>query len=69
MTDEPRIDEPRVFSDEASVSCRVCRREVPRSEAKSVEGKDYVWYFCGLGCYSRWRRRAAREGEDRDGGS
>jgi len=54
------IDEPRDFSEQETVSCRECQREVPSSEAKSVEGRDYVWYFCGLDCYERWRRRAER---------
>lgn len=55
------IDEPRDFSDQETVTCRECRREIPPSEAKSVEGQDYVWYFCGLDCYQAWRRRAERE--------
>lgn len=48
----------RDFSDQESVSCEVCEREVPGDEAKSVEGRDTVWYFCGLDCYEEWRRLA-----------
>lgn len=40
------------------VSCEVCEGEIPLSEAKSFEGEDYVAYFCGLNCYSEWKRRS-----------
>lgn len=36
------------------ISCKVCLKEVPRSEAASSEGSDYVLYFCGLDCYQQW---------------
>ncbi len=39
------------------VSCDVCLKEVPKSEAQSPEGSDYVLYFCGLDCYERWRQQ------------
>lgn len=37
-----------------SLSCEVCLREIPVSEAKSEEASDYVVYLCGLDCYQRW---------------
>jgi hypothetical protein len=47
--------------DEASyMSCSLCGREVPLSEAVVPEASDYVAYFCGLECYARWRNDAAR---------
>jgi hypothetical protein len=39
------------------VSCEVCLTEVPKSEARSAEGRDYVLYFCGLDCYEAWRKK------------
>jgi hypothetical protein len=36
------------------VSCAVCHVEIPRTDSLSIEGKEYVYYFCGHGCYSRW---------------
>jgi hypothetical protein len=38
------------------VKCTVCLKEIPRSEAKSPEGQDYLIYFCGLDCYDRWNQ-------------
>ena len=38
-----------------TVSCEVCLKEIPGSEAKTVEVSDYVLYFCGLDCYGKWR--------------
>ena len=38
------------------VTCAVCLKEVPRSEARVAEAVDYVAYFCGLDCFERWQR-------------
>ncbi|KPV40077.1 hypothetical protein AN478_07925 [Thiohalorhabdus denitrificans] len=45
----------------AKVSCEVCMAEVPHDDAKSMEGSDYVLYFCGLDCYDRWADEAKEE--------
>ena len=37
------------------LQCEICLKEVPASEAKSAEGSDYVFYFCGTDCYQQWR--------------
>jgi hypothetical protein len=41
-----------------SVSCEICLREIPRSEARFEEANAYVMYFCGLECYGRWKQEA-----------
>ena len=43
------------------VSCKVCLKEVPKSEANSAEAQEYVMYFCGVDCYDQWQK-----GEDSD---
>lgn len=43
--------------DAQRVSCEVCLREVPRSEAIVPEAVDYVAYFCGLECFGKWQSR------------
>ncbi|HET7527316.1 MAG TPA: DUF3330 domain-containing protein [Burkholderiaceae bacterium] len=40
---------------DALVTCDVCLREVPRSEAIVPEAADYVAYFCGLECFEKWK--------------
>lgn len=42
------------------VTCEVCLREVPISEAKVPEATDYVAYFCGLDCYEKWKNQSAK---------
>ncbi|WIM04558.1 MAG: AF1514 family protein [Candidatus Nitricoxidivorans perseverans] len=37
-----------------AVACNVCLKEIPRSVAKSEEGSDRVYYFCGDTCYQEW---------------
>jgi hypothetical protein len=44
------------------VTCEVCLREIPRSEAVVPAVLDYVAYFCGLDCYEKWKGRNADEG-------
>jgi ribosome-binding protein aMBF1 (putative translation factor) len=36
------------------ISCEICLKEVPRTEAMNAEGSEYVLYFCGLDCYQKW---------------
>ena len=40
-------------SDE-QVSCEICLKEIPASEAQNAEASDYVAHFCGLECYDKW---------------
>ena len=50
----PKPDQP----DETRVACAVCRKEIPASEAHAYEVQDYVYYFCGAGCYDDWKKQA-----------
>lgn len=43
------------------VSCEVCLKEIPVSEAKNEEASDYVVYFCGLDCYQVWQQAQETE--------
>ncbi len=43
--------------DEQLVSCEICLKTVPASEAEVSEAQDYVAYFCGLDCYEAWRKQ------------
>lgn len=40
------------------ISCDVCHKEIPLSEAKRFEAQDYVAHFCGLDCYATWKQRS-----------
>jgi hypothetical protein len=40
-----------------AVACEICLTEIPASVAKTVEGVDYVHYFCGLDCLEKWLRQ------------
>lgn len=50
------------------VSCEVCLKEVPRSEAAVPEATDYVVYFCGLACYQQWKAQQAQDPQARKTG-
>jgi len=39
------------------VSCEVCLKEVPKSEAAVAEASDYFAYFCGLECFEKWKAK------------
>ena len=44
--------------EEGPVACEVCLKEIPRSVARSLEGVDYVYHFCGQQCYEKWQAGA-----------
>jgi hypothetical protein len=48
------------------LSCELCLREIPPSEAQSEEATEYVMYFWGLDCYAEWKARRPHEGDRRD---
>ncbi len=39
------------------VSCEVCLKQVPVSEATVAEAADYFVHFCGLECYVKWKQQ------------
>lgn len=43
-------------ADVEKISCDVCRKEIPLSEATISEAVDYVAHFCGLECYTQWKQ-------------
>ena len=49
---------PRPQSVAEKISCEVCHKEIPLSEAKRFEAEDYVANFCGLDCFSTWKQRS-----------
>jgi hypothetical protein len=61
--------QPRAQSQSELVSCDICKKEVPLSEAKNFEAEDYVAHFCGIECYSEWKHQSEPiEGQTRANG-
>lgn len=54
MIEQKKIVEPD------KVSCEVCFKEIPVSEAVSVKATDYIVYYCGLDCYDRWKKQQSK---------
>jgi len=46
---------------EPVVACRICLAEIPHSVAKSHEGAEYVYYFCGDACFAQWEAEIVAE--------
>ena len=40
-----------------NLACDVCLNEIPESVAHSQEGDEYTQHFCGIECYSIWKRK------------
>lgn len=38
----------------ALLSCEVCCKEIPQSEALNAEAADYIYHFCGPSCFARF---------------
>lgn len=43
------------------VSCEICLKSIPRSDATNAEKEDYVAYFCGLDCFEQWNQKQSKE--------
>jgi len=54
MNDKPASSEP------IRVDCEICLKEIPKSVAVTEEGEDYIHYFCGLECYTIWKKKAEK---------
>ena len=55
-------DTPQKHKDDL-VTCEICLKEIPVSEAKSEEASDYVAHFCGLECYAIWNAQQQKDNE------
>lgn len=42
------------------VSCEICLKEVPITEATVPEATDYFVHFCGLECYKKWKSQRGK---------
>jgi len=38
------------------VTCSVCQQEIPHTRGMTVEAQEYLFFFCGSGCYSSWQQ-------------
>jgi hypothetical protein len=45
----------------ASVACKVCLEEIPKSVAANQEADEYAQHFCGIECYSIWKDQQAKQ--------
>ncbi len=45
------------------VSCKMCLKEVPTTEARSPEAADYFAHFCGLECFEKWNIQGGKPKE------
>ncbi|MFO8024484.1 DUF3330 domain-containing protein [Thiohalophilus sp.] len=50
MSDTPDKSEKSARLPE-TVKCAVCRREIPRVDAITEEGGEYMRWYCGFDCY------------------
>jgi hypothetical protein len=40
------------------VSCSACHAELDTMNSYRVDAAEYVYHFCGDGCYRHWRRES-----------
>jgi hypothetical protein len=50
--------------DSEIISCEICMKEVPLSDAITPETHDYVAHFCGLACYAQWKAQDGKKSTD-----
>ncbi len=39
-----------------AVTCHVCQQDVPHTQGLTVEAQEYLFFFCGQGCYESWQQ-------------
>jgi len=57
------MNKPDKTTESGRVSCEVCLKEIPISEAESDEALGYVVHFCGLECHEKWRAQQEKNEE------
>ena len=50
-----------ILNSKEVVTCEVCLKEVPPSEAESATTAEFVRHFCGVDCYEQWIASRRRE--------
>lgn len=58
------MNNPSVQDQDEHLSCEICLNEIPDSVAQSLEGPDYVHYFCGADCFAEWQSPEKSEPEN-----
>lgn len=48
------------------VSCEICMKEVPLTEAMVPEAEGYFVHFCGLDCYQQWKSKSEESDKEAD---
>lgn len=46
------------------VSCEICMKEVPVTDAMVPEAEGYFVHFCGLDCYQHWKEKHDKSAEE-----
>lgn len=52
---------PTDTSNNPLVSCEVCAKQIPASEAQVPEAVDYFVHFCGAQCYDLWQKKIKQD--------
>ena len=50
-----------LMEQEEKVTCDICLKEIPLSEAEIEHTLEYVRHFCGVDCYEEWVSSRHRE--------
>lgn len=58
MTTKPVPQEPD------NLACKVCLDEIPKSVGNNQEADEYAQHFCGIECYSIWKKQDELETEE-----
>ena len=43
--------------DDEILACKMCLQEIPISEIKNEEARDYVIHYYGVDCYALWAKQ------------
>ncbi len=56
------MTDPKMKPEEPeSVACDICLKEIPKDLARSEECVEYVYHFCGLECFHKWKHQQEQD--------
>lgn len=39
------------------IDCEICLTQIPTDSGTNGETDDYVYHFCGIECYEKWKEQ------------
>ncbi len=52
-------------SEEKTIACDICKKEIPKAAALHPEGEEYVLNFCSIECLDYWKEEQEKNQQEK----